>query len=409
VLPAFVLLVLVRRLADELEPGFGTAAAITLGAGTLMLPFATLFFSHIFSALLGFAAFALLWYERRRPASLTLVAAAGLLAGYAVTTEFPNAIVAAILGVAALARPSRARRAAAFGVGALVGLAPLLAYDQWAFGSPFRVAYSYTTGFGSTGTLFLTTPSFRRLIEVLFAPVGVLRTTPVLALAPVGIVLLFRRGYRFEAWVSAATGLAFLVLEASYATPFGGGSPGPRQLVPMLPFLALPLAAAFRRIPLTTSAFAVVSVVEMVAATITHPIIYKEHHADWFHRLGAGDFSATVLTFFGGRHFTDALLLRSTAGWLPLLVFLGLVLLAIAFTVAGRPPLALRLRDAVQAGLGLAGWALLNREGPKLLYSGHGVGREWAPAVVLSIAAGVALLASALPQVLTSEAARSPR
>ena len=31
VLPAFVLLYLVRRLADELEPGHGTAAAVTLG------------------------------------------------------------------------------------------------------------------------------------------------------------------------------------------------------------------------------------------------------------------------------------------------------------------------------------------------------------------------------------------
>jgi hypothetical protein len=409
VLPAFVLLLLVRRLADELEPGFGTAAAITLGAGTLMLPFATLFFSHILSALLGFAAFAVLWYERRRAASLTLVAAAGLLTGYAVTTEFPNVIIAAILGLAAVARPSRIRRAAAFGVGALVGLAPLLAYDQWAFGSPFRVPYSYTTGFGSTGSLFLTPPSFRRLIELLFAPVGILRTTPVLALAAVGIVLLFRRGCRYEAFVVAGIGLAFLVLEASYATPFGGGSPGPRQLIPMLPFLALPLAAAFERIPLTTSVLAVVSVVEMVAATITHPIIYKENHADWFHRLGAGDFSATVLTFFGGRRFTDALLLRSTPGWLPLLVFLVLVLLAIAFTAAGRPPIAIRPRDALQAGLCLCGWALLDHEGPKMLYGGHGVGREWAPAVVLSIAAGVVIVASVVPYVLTSEAARSPR
>jgi hypothetical protein len=160
---------------------------------------------------------------------------------------------------------------------------------------------------------------------------------------------------------------------------------------------------------LTTSALAVVSIVEMVTATITHPILYKEHHANWFHRLGAGDFSATVLTFFGDHHFTDALLLRSTAGWLPLLLFLVLVMVAIAFTIAGRPPVALRLRDALQAGLCLAGWALLNREGPRLLYSGHGVAREWAPAVVLSIAAGVVLLASAVPHVLTSQAARSPR
>jgi hypothetical protein len=408
VLPALVLLLVVRRVANDLEPGFGTAAAVTLGIGTLMLPFATLFFSHILSALLGFAAFAVLWYERRRQASLGMVAAAGLLVGYAVTTEFPNAIMAAILGLAALARPPRVRRAAAFGAGALVGLAPLLAYQQWAFGSPFRVPYSYTVGFGSTGSLFLTTPSFRRLIEVLFAPVGILRTTPVLAVAAVGIVLLFRRGCRFEARVIAGITVAFLLFEASYATPFGGGSPGPRQMVPMLPFLALPLATAFRRMPLTTIALAAVSLVEMVASTITHPIFYTADYANWFRRLGAHDFSATVLTFFSNHHFIDGLMDRATTGWLPLLAFGVPAVLAIAFTLAERPPVTLRLRDALQAGLCLAGWALLNREGPKLLYSGHSLGREWAPEVVLFIAAGVVVVASALPYALTSGAARSP-
>ena len=195
VLPAFLLLFLVRRLANELEPGWGTATAVVLGLGTLMLPFSTLFFSHIFSALLGFAAFAVLWYERRRPSRLVYVAAAGLLAGYATTTELPNAMLLGILGLAVLARPPRIHRFLAYAGGALVGLVPLLAYDQWAFGNPFRVPYSYTVGFGSTGSFFLAVPSFRRLVEVLFAPVGVFRTTPVLVLAGVGLVVLFRRGY----------------------------------------------------------------------------------------------------------------------------------------------------------------------------------------------------------------------
>jgi hypothetical protein len=69
VLPALLLLLLVRALADRVEPGLGTAAAVTLGVGTLVLPFATMFFSHALSALLGFAAFALLWRERDGPRS----------------------------------------------------------------------------------------------------------------------------------------------------------------------------------------------------------------------------------------------------------------------------------------------------------------------------------------------------
>ena len=57
VLPALILFLLVRHVAEEWEPRYGTAAAVTLAAGTLFLPFTSLFFSHVLSAFLGFAAF----------------------------------------------------------------------------------------------------------------------------------------------------------------------------------------------------------------------------------------------------------------------------------------------------------------------------------------------------------------
>ena len=42
VLPATVLLLLVRKLGDRIAPGYGTVTAITLGVATLVLPFATM-------------------------------------------------------------------------------------------------------------------------------------------------------------------------------------------------------------------------------------------------------------------------------------------------------------------------------------------------------------------------------
>ena len=57
-LPGLLLLMLVRSAAERLQPGFGAATAVMLGLGTLVLTLSTLLFSHIFTAFLGFAAFA---------------------------------------------------------------------------------------------------------------------------------------------------------------------------------------------------------------------------------------------------------------------------------------------------------------------------------------------------------------
>src|SRR5439155_12450334 len=120
VLPALGLMLLVRRLGDRLEPGYGAAAAVTLGLCTMLLPFSTLYFSHVLAALLGFAAFAVLWRERERgEGRLALVAVGGLLAGLAFAAEYPLALGGAILGLYAIGRAGhRIRRGLVYAGGA---------------------------------------------------------------------------------------------------------------------------------------------------------------------------------------------------------------------------------------------------------------------------------------------------
>ncbi|MEP7335695.1 MAG: hypothetical protein ABI717_07935, partial [Actinomycetota bacterium] len=125
VLPAFAIAVLVRRLGDRLESGYGALAAVTAGAGTLLLPFATVFFSHVLAAALAFGAFATLWLRGRLRWWGLL---AGVFAGLSVVADYPLALAALIVGGYAL---SRSRRAGVeYAAGALVGVLPLLAY-QW--------------------------------------------------------------------------------------------------------------------------------------------------------------------------------------------------------------------------------------------------------------------------------------
>ncbi len=67
-----VLLLLVRLVVNRLVAGAGTAVALILGLGTLLLPMATSYFAHDLSAALGFAAFAAVLYERSRRSYATL-------------------------------------------------------------------------------------------------------------------------------------------------------------------------------------------------------------------------------------------------------------------------------------------------------------------------------------------------
>ena len=342
VLATLALLLLVARLGERIEPARGAAATVTLGLGTLLLPFSTMLFAHALSALLGFAAFALLWRESSGPEGHAFIAAAGLLGGLAVTTEYTLAIVVLVLGVYALARRRTIRRAAAYGAGALVGVLPLLAYNALAFGSPLHVSYSGVPA-QSAGLFGVRPPRPDVALDLLLGHKGLLTMSPVLVAAAVGLGLMARRGMRAEAAAIAGVALGLLIANAGFYLdqgqpgasdhPFGGFSPGPRLLVPALPFLALGLAVAYRRFPRVTLVLAVVSAARVLVATLTEPLVGQDTGI-WWERLAAGDFTATVFTELGGGH-----------GWLEVAPVLAAALAAAALAaVAARAPGATRRR-----------------------------------------------------------------
>jgi hypothetical protein len=396
VLPAVLILLLVRALAERVEPGLGTAAAVTLGVGTLVMPFATVFFSHLLAALLAFAAFALLWREREGPPRIGLVALAGLLGGLAITTEYPVAIAAGIVGLYALAREGRLRRALAYGGGVLAGIVPLALYNAWAFGSLTHMSYKDAVkvqgisghevlGLNDGGFFGIGAPTFHKLLQLLFAPRGLLVLSPVLALAVVGNVLLYRRGRRAEALVIGSVSLAFLIYNAGYWLPFGGGSPGPRFLIPMLPFLAVPLALAYRRFPAVTLALAIPSAVLTLVATTTQPLIGFDWTGYWAHVLATGNFEQTVATVLGAGN-----------GWGGLLPFLAAVAAAIGLAVWASDRLAVA-GGTLAATLAVAIWAAVAIAAPDLLgedYHGQ-YASEWNALIAATAVGAVTLVAAA--------------
>lgn len=389
-LPFVGLLLLVRMAAGQLVPGYGTVAAVTLGAGSLVAVFATMFFDHELSAFLGFLAFTLLFRERARAPNLEVLVVAGIAAGLAISVEFPLGLLAVVLGAYALARAGRLKRGLAYCGGVAIGLVPLCIYDLWAYGTIKPVAYSYAVldpgrsghdviGANTSGFFGIGLPSGSALTDLLLGTKGLLILAPVWALAAVGLVALSRAGHRAEAAVAAAIVGVFLLYDAGYYLPFGGFNAGPRFLVPMLPFLALGLAAAWRAYPGPTLALACASVIVTTVSILANPMLVSEDIGTMFHRLEHGgdrngNLPWTVLHWAWSAQVAPLLLVGLVVA----------VAVATAFLPLAR---GLTARDVALGVAALAAWRIAYVGGTLLVRAQHG----WFATALLAIALGLAV------------------
>ena len=265
---------LVGRISEGIAPGFGAPTLVAFALGTLVAPFAVANFEHVTAGTLGLAALALAW--RRRPL------AAGLAAGAIPTFAYEAGIVLVVIGayVALLGGRALVR----FVAGAVPPLLLLGLYDWAAFGAPWHLSYRYkadaNTANQEAGFFGIHFPTTHGLHEVFLGRGGLLVLSPVLAAAAYGLVLLARR-YRAEAIVCGAVSVAFLFVNSGYFTPYGGLSPGPRFLIPSLPFLALGLGPAFAARFRLTALLTVLSVVPMTAITLTWSSGMQDRGSIW--------------------------------------------------------------------------------------------------------------------------------
>ena len=366
VLPGLLLLLLVWRVAERFQPGYGAATAVVLGLGTIVLPFSQMLFSHVFTTFLSFAAFWLMLRERDGPPSPMLLGIAGLAMGYAFSSEYPTFFAAIVLSLFLLSRRDSLnpvgvlRRGGSYVVGGLVGIVPLLLYNHYAFHSWTHLAYSdvprQQKGFFGIGA-----PSLRVLSTLLLDSRGLLTLSPVLIMGAIGTVLLYRRGRRAEALTIGGICLCFLGYNSGYYLPFGGGSVGPRFLDTMLPFLAFPIALTLKRFPGPTIALAAISITTMTIATVTHPLVgYENETVTWVRYLSKGYFQPTLASAYG--------LGRGWGGIWPFFLFAGAAVLA---AVWATPRLRLSSATLGWGVVAVVGWALFAALAPTVLGIDH--------------------------------------
>ncbi len=304
-------------LRGAFSAGASLAAALASSLGSILFPYSSAANAQVIvAACYVIAAYAISrsGEERGEKRDGVWCALAGFAVGYAECAE-PIAIIgiAAIMAMLAVRRTS-ARGWAWFFAGAAPTALILGAYNLAAFGSPFVTSYVYQNPvFNTPGAVMgvFVAPSLNVLAAITVLPVrGVLWMSPVFALAPVGMVLLWRnRAWRDMAIVVTVIVVASLLFNMSYATWHGGWCVGPRLLLPAMPFWAAAIAPvwgrfAAARAPIAALVLIGVAIQLMVASVnpwapqmtgVTNPLVQYI----WTN-FSAGQLSINNYPMFGG-------------------------------------------------------------------------------------------------------------
>jgi hypothetical protein len=286
-------------------------AVVAIWLGTLAFPYSTLFFSHQFAASLLALAFFLLFRLRRREGAsfrwqIGSLAAAGLLMSFSVISEYPTVLLASLLfGYATWVCWWRAGSGRTRGLligacltGVVIGAVTLLLYNYAAFGKPFYIPYesyskagasfSNTYSKGWLGMHWNGMPLFRHALATItiYPQIGMLylgikgwqiyACNPVLWLCLPGmLIMLWKRAVRAEGLLVVAMTAIYLIFVTNYGSSAydwaGASYLGSRHLVPLLPFLTLPLCFGARILRPIFYPLLAISIFYMLIGTATEP------------------------------------------------------------------------------------------------------------------------------------------
>jgi len=268
ILPSAALAVLVWLFFCRLtgSVGWSLLLAGAFALGTVAYIYSVWLFSHQLVSVLLFSSFLLVFYRvKERPdtgRTLLFAAAAGVLGGLAIITEYPTIIIAGLIGLYLLAvARSKVKTALAYAVSMAPAAALNVGYNVVAFGKPFATSYLYVhsgafqshvhggfLGLANPFSYAFKPPTLNSIYQITFGGYrGIFLISPVLILFVAGAFFMWRRReLRAEWWLCLAVVVLYFLMDASRGTNTngwsGGSSVASRHLTPMIPFMFIPIA-----------------------------------------------------------------------------------------------------------------------------------------------------------------------
>ena len=252
-IPTACLAFLVGSTVPDADPRARAAGAVITALATPLWTYGTIFFGHATAALLVTAAWILLLGRpgSAQPPAPSRAVFGGILVGLAISTEYPTALLGAVIFATLLVRRTPPKVLCAAVAGAAVGTLPALIYHQIAFGAPWITGYSFKAASDmqaiiSHGVFGISWPSADALWGIAAgARRGIFFYSPFLVLVPYGLWSMVRRwGWR-DAGPVLVAGISYFLFAAGFVDWTAGWCAAARHLVPIIPLVtAVALGAA---------------------------------------------------------------------------------------------------------------------------------------------------------------------